>query len=411
MTKKQDFLPIVLGSDENAYGMARLFVEAYGVKPLLLCRFAFATVRNSRLLRLEEYEDLDRDEVFLAVMQKVLRREAEHYEKIIVLPCADYYVSLLVKYYDRLEGLICHPFIRKELLGQLDTKSRFCQLCREYGLPHPETVIVSPEERERVVETLPFGYPIIVKPDNSNATDYLNCNFEGKKKVFLLHSKEEYLAIIRAMNDSDYQGKLVIQRYIPGGVENLRVVNTYSDTDGKLRVISCGQAVLNECAPGMLGSCAAIITRYDERIMQAAKDFLEGIGYVGFADFDVKYDSETDEIYFLELNPRLGRSSFYLRAAGHNIMRTFADDVVYGKKTECIFLNQTALWRNVPVSVLRRYIKNRELRREVLHLIRKKKCLTARYCREDRSLKRLRSMLRYDSDRRHEFLLYGEEQF
>ena len=46
---KKDFLPIILGSDENAYGTARLFREAYGVTPLLLCTQQLVPTRHSHL--------------------------------------------------------------------------------------------------------------------------------------------------------------------------------------------------------------------------------------------------------------------------------------------------------------------------------------------------------------------------
>ena len=46
---KKDFLPIILGSDENAYGTARLFQEAYHVTPLLLCTQQLVPTRGSHL--------------------------------------------------------------------------------------------------------------------------------------------------------------------------------------------------------------------------------------------------------------------------------------------------------------------------------------------------------------------------
>ena len=58
---KHDFLPIILGSDENAYGTARLFAEAYGVQPLLLCTLQLAPTRHSRLFRAEIVPELETD--------------------------------------------------------------------------------------------------------------------------------------------------------------------------------------------------------------------------------------------------------------------------------------------------------------------------------------------------------------
>ena len=52
MTKK-DFLPIILGSDENAYGTARLFFEEYSIKPLLICARRLIPIYNSKILNVK----------------------------------------------------------------------------------------------------------------------------------------------------------------------------------------------------------------------------------------------------------------------------------------------------------------------------------------------------------------------
>ena len=63
--KKKDFLPIILGSDENAYGTARLFREAYPeVTPLLVCTAQLIPTRHSRLFDCRIIAGFEREDVF-----------------------------------------------------------------------------------------------------------------------------------------------------------------------------------------------------------------------------------------------------------------------------------------------------------------------------------------------------------
>ena len=141
-------MPIILGSDENAYGTARLFREAYGVTPLLLCTQQLVPTRHSHLFLCRIIPDFEREEVFPDALLGVLKQCAQDYEKLLVIPCSDYYTGLLCRHYDRFEGLIANRFISEELLETFDTKDKFYALCEQYGMDYPKTVVASPEERE-----------------------------------------------------------------------------------------------------------------------------------------------------------------------------------------------------------------------------------------------------------------------
>ena len=214
---KPTFLPIILGSDENAYGTARLFNDEYGIKPLLVCTRQLIPTLCSRRFTLRRVDDFDLDGVFPKELLKIFKEFSGKYDKLVVVPCSDYYAAMLARHAGEFGDLIANRFISEELLDSLDTKDKFYALCEKYGMDYPKTVVAEADERPSVIDALPFGFPIVVKPENSNATDYLHAKFEGKKKVFFFDDRDSYLKVMESMNLSDYKGKMIIQEFIEGG--------------------------------------------------------------------------------------------------------------------------------------------------------------------------------------------------
>ncbi len=391
----QNFLPIVLGSDENAYGTARLFNEAYNIKPLLCCTRQLTPTSNSNLFHIKKIDNFDKDEVFPAALLAVLKEYKEKYGKLIVIPCSDYYSALVSKHYDKFEGLIANSFISPELLDTLDTKDKFYALCEKHGMDYPKTYIALPNDRISAVDKLPFDFPIVVKPENSNAYEYLHCEFEGKKKVFFFYNKETYIKVMENMNKSGYKGKLIIQEFIEGDDSDMRVMNSYSDSKGKVRLMCLGQPVLEEYHPKTLGNYAAIISREDKELYEKIKNFLEKVGYIGFSNIDMKYDSKRKKYYMMEINPRPGRSSFFVRCAGHNMMKTLVEDAVQNKEYSCTLNQNTSLWANVPKCVVFKYVEDDQLKSEIKSLIKQKKYMRTLDCKEDFNIKRWVKIKRY----------------
>jgi D-aspartate ligase len=90
--------------------------------------------------------------------------------------------------------------------------------------------------------------------------------------------------------------------------------------------------LLEEHTPGALGNPAVILVEPFPDIDEGARRLAEGLGWRGHANFDVKWDPDTQRHVFFELNPRLGRSNFYLTAWGHNpvpaLIREYVPDAV-----------------------------------------------------------------------------------
>lgn len=385
MAEKIEFVPVLLGSDINVYGMARSFHEEYGIPSVAIGKGILGPCTASKIVKVEVVEpNLEDDEVFVSTLLQFAKRYEGTGKKLLLVPCGDNYIKLLVRNQDKLRGVYEFECIDEELLMRLSIKESFYEVCTEHGFSFPKTTTCTYENHKDL--ELPFDFPVIVKPSNSVA--YWNCHFPHKKKVFVAENREEFEKILTAIYSSSYKDHLILQEYIPGDDSNMRVMNCYCGRDKKVKLIALGNALLEEHSPEGIGSYAAIVNGCDEKLNEMMKNFLEGIGYVGFANFDMKYDSRDGSYKLFEMNLRQGRSSFFVTAAGYNLAKWLVDDVIYHREMPCTVATNKVLWTIIPNRIIFRYVKDEAKKAEARELIRAGKVCHSYYYRGDRSFRR-----------------------
>ena len=96
--------------------------------------------------------------------------------------------------------------------------------------------------------------------------------------MFLANNREEFDAITAAIYGSSYQDELILQEYIPGDDNCMRVLNAYCGLDHKVKLMALGRPLLEEQTPEGIGNYAAILSdpEYnDAALLEKLKNFLE----------------------------------------------------------------------------------------------------------------------------------------
>lgn len=378
------FLPVLLGSDANVYGMARSFYMKYGIPSACVCKRRLIATQNTRLLSHVVVEPrLEEDEVFVKTLVDFAKAHSDL--PLVLQSCADGYTILLARNRQALAPYYRFACPQLETVLALDIKENFYKACEAHGLSYPKTAHCTAENYKTV--ELPFEFPCIIKPSNSMA--YWNCEFPHKKKVFLAQDRQEFDEITAAIYSSSYQDPLILQEYIPGDDNCMRVLNCYSGLDHKVKLMALGRPLLEEQTPEGIGNYAAILSVEDDALMEKMKAFLEDMEWEGFSNFDMKYDSRTGEYKLFEMNPRQGRSSFFVTASGYNLAKWLVEDVVEGKPLELTIAHTQSLWMIAPFGVIKKYLKDPQLLQESIRLKKAGKASHQLFCKEDFSFKRL----------------------
>jgi len=359
--ENQNIIPVLLGADLNCYNVARAFHAEYGVKSYAFGRYAIGASNYTRIIKFTAVEKLDDPDVMVETLTKFAKEHKG--ATLIAFGCTDDYADMLIHHGDRLRPTYIVPYIGAELFERLAYKANFYEDCDRHGILYPKTVIVTPEtELEDALseDKMGFKYPIIIKPSASAV--YWKYPFDGMKKDYTADTEDEAKAIIGTIYTSGYPEKIILQDMIPGDDSNMRVLTAYSDKNGKVKMMCLGHVLLEEHTPKGLGNHCAIITELDRPLMEKFKAYLEEIGFVGYSNFDIKYDSRDGSFRAFEINLRLGRSNNYVTSAGCNVAKYIVDDLVEDRALgETYFCDREVLWHSIPKKVVYEYCRDKEL--------------------------------------------------
>jgi D-aspartate ligase len=379
------FIPLLFAGDINVYSVARAFHEEYDIKSVAYGKFNSGPCYKSKIIDYRSNLKADVQSVFLEIVMAFAQENSD--KKIILIGCGDSYVQLISENRNVFPENIIAPYIDISLMNDLINKEKFYQLCEKAGIEYPKT-FVHRESLGRAFD-LPFNPPYIIKP--SNGIEYWRNPFINQKKVYKTDTKEELEAVIIEIYKSGYKDSIIIQDFIPGDDTFMRVLTNYSDKNGKVKLMSLGHVLLEEHTPHGIGNHAVIITENNEEIENKYKKLLEEMNYIGFSNFDIKYDQRDGKYKVFEINTRQGRSNYYVTGAGANIAKYLVNDYIENIEIEEMTVVNRNLWMVVPKNVALKYINPTEYKKDIKDLIRSGKFVNPLFYKGDRGIiRRLR---------------------
>lgn len=350
---EHNFQPLLFGGDINVYSVARAFHEAYGVRSVCYGKFATGPAYGSTII---DYRVCPDNEDAATFRKNVAQVAGEFPDKtVLVIGCGDSYVKLAAENKDQFPQNCLAATVSGELINTLIHKEKFYALCDQYGIDHPDTFIYRPEMGHDF--TLPFQPPYICKPANGVA--YWEHPFPGNEKVFICRDRQHLETVLDKVYASGYPDTMIIQDFIPGDDSYMRVLTNYSDRNGKVKFMCLGHVLLEEHTPHGSGNHAVILNEPCGPFAEKIRAFLEDIGYVGFSNFDIKYDQRDGKFKAFEINCRQGRSNYYVTGAGYNLAKYLVEDVIEHKPCALTVTQNRHLWWVIPPKVAYDYVNPR----------------------------------------------------
>ncbi len=385
---EQKFVPLLFAGDINVYSMARAFHEQYGIKSHVYGKYMTMPCAYSKIIHYNANPRADMQDTFLQLVLDFAKAHAD--EKVLLIGCGDSYVQLISENLEKYPDNVIAPYITADLMNDLIHKEKFYALCEKVGAEYPDTFV---HKKEMGTDfELPFDGPFIIKP--SNGIEYWRNPFATQKKVYKVNTRDAVDAVLSDIYSSGYSDSIIIQNFIPGDDTYMAVLTNYSDKHGKVKMMCFGHVLLEEHTPHGIGNHAVIITEEKQEVEKQFRALLEEMNYIGFSNFDLKYDERDGKYKVFEINTRQGRSNYYVTHAGANTAKLLVEEYIEGKELEFNAIRNESLWMVVPKSVAFRYIRPKEYKERMKKLIADGKMANPLIYSEDNSFGRRLRLLK-----------------
>ncbi len=361
-----DFEVLILGSDPNAYYMARCTFEAFKKKPYVIGRSPLSFTTYSNILNITYEKDMWNEEGFLKVLNNFAK---EHPKPILLISTNETYTEFVSSNKNKLSSNYLFNFPDVSIIKSLTNKELFYKTYKDSKLVFPKTIYYDCQKNTSLKK---ITFPVILKP--ANVVMYNHITFPSKNKIYKISNHEELKDTINLIKESGYNDKLIIQEFIPGGDDALFDAVLYINSKGKCEFMTFAQIGLQERSRNMVGNAAVLINGFNttkgdvNKQANIIKEFMESINYRGFAEVDMKYDSRDNTFKVLEINARQGRSSYYVAALGKNLIEVLVNDLIEHEYHDFQFLQEKVMLSFVPKGIIKRYIPNKEFLREALKM-------------------------------------------
>lgn len=321
------FKAIVLGTDDSSYAIARSYNDAFNDKALVIGSGLLPPFKNSKIADVIYKRGFSsHDDLFVSMLNEACKAYPEETKFVIFAP-VEVYLNILSRNLDKLDFDARPAYPLGEIYEKYFYKSNFYPFLEEIGVAYPKTQVLDGEN----FEDLTLDGELFMKADDFPAL--YNLDSPVKQKGYRLSGKKEALEILREVYRAGYTGKMLVQEYIEGKDGSEYSLNGYRSHDGKTAMV-LARNLYSDKRPLTVGNHLVQVDADIPEMYDLAKKITGELDYVGLFNLDFKVDARTGKIYVFEMNQRQGRTFYYAKLGGVDLVEVAIRDKVFGESRE-----------------------------------------------------------------------------